>query len=411
MPVEVVFFNVGQGDCTFLWFYDKPGDTVGTHAVLIDCGSSQQVAPLNPFQGKTGMVDRLDSRIGDYMARLRNPDVLDCLIITHPDKDHFNLLRHVLQDQQSPPRLKYQIRAIRYGLTVDDYKEGNQSFVHDLIELWTTFVDRRGRRGVVTKPDFVTMPVDPEALVTGTRGAELLMVGAAVGVDPRSRRKYPKNPGKGKQTPEEKDEEKRTEGEKEKIANESSLVTLLQGDPEGNGDRQRVLLMADAVKLNEDYLGLGFAGGRLKRQSKLWLKLGHHGSRTSNTDEWLNYTTPDGLFVSTGVLVFSGGSGTFTDSNVNGRLLKTWKKVLKNNNIPPVNVSSGQQWGYVVHDDSNRRGEFIYAPTTDGLFSSMAMPPVRGGTKARGDAANWRGVDWHLRLDDPRPGSYEIWYE
>ncbi|MGW1195880.1 hypothetical protein ACWD4B_08455 [Streptomyces sp. NPDC002536] len=401
MPVEVVFFNVGQGDCTFLWFYDKPGDKVGTHAVLIDCGSSQKVDPLNSFRGKTGMVDRLDSKIADYMGRLKNPNVLDCLIITHPDEDHFNLLQDILVESGDPPQLKYRIDRFMYGLTPEDYKERGDNFVWTLIRQWRNITGPSGRRGIPNKPEFVTMPANPISLVKTTGGAELLMVGAAVGEDPRSKRKKP---------PKKSDEDKRRSGDKEAIANESSLVTLLQ-EPDGSGKQQRVLLMADAVQLNEDYLMLGVAGDLFKRESKLWLKLGHHGSKTSNSKEWLEYTTPDGLFVSTGVKVFAGGSGTCTKSSIDDQVLKTWSDVRKNNHIPSVQVSSGQSWGYVVHDDSNKNKEFVYTPTTEGLFSSMALPPVTGGVKADGDAANWRGVDWHLKLNDPAPGSYDIRYE
>ncbi|WKU48720.1 MBL fold metallo-hydrolase [Streptomyces sp. VNUA116] len=103
MPVEAVFFNVGQGDCTFLWFYKNvKQQKVGTHAVLIDCGSSQAIAPWRllpgqqPSQPRTEMIDRLTHKLDDYLGRMQNPNVLDHLIITHPDKDHFNLLEEVL---------------------------------------------------------------------------------------------------------------------------------------------------------------------------------------------------------------------------------------------------------------------------------------------------------------------------
>ncbi len=393
MPVEVVFFNVGQGDCTLLWFYDRANRNVGTHAVLIDSGSSQAVAPLNPgpslqsARAKDQMIGRLKSKLDSYLSRLKNPYVLDCLIVTHPDEDHFNLLEEVLLSDLDPPQLKYTIRQVRYGLSPWDYKERGGDFMWTLFHHWDTLGGPSGQK-VENEPLQVTMPTSPQPVLPGITGANLYMVGSVLG---------PERPT---------DWDKYETGKKEHIANAGSLVTVLQGEPDAHGRRQKVLLMADAVEINERYLQ-GAVGTLCSRESNLWLKLGHHGSVTSNTDEWIKHTTPDGLFVSTGVKAFGGKSATCTVGNITNRLLPAFNSVRPAPGPFPRQVTVPPNWGYVVQDDmagSPTLGRFLHQPLTnnDALFSSLATPAGPNG---------WAGVDWHLRLDNSTSGSYDIWYE
>ncbi|WP_406230023.1 hypothetical protein [Nocardia sp. NBC_01009] len=61
------------------------------------------------------------------------------------------------------------------------------------------------------------------------------------------------------------------------------MATLLQGEWDDLGNCQRVLVMGDAAKINERSL-IGFDHDEewIGWQSNLWLKMGHHGSRSSN---------------------------------------------------------------------------------------------------------------------------------
>ncbi|WP_367140757.1 MULTISPECIES: ComEC/Rec2 family competence protein [Streptomyces] len=395
MPVEVVFFNVGQGDCTFLWFYKNvKQQKVGTHAVLIDCGSSGAIAPWKllpgqrPSKPRKEMVDRLTRKLDDYLGRMQNPNVLDYLIITHPDKDHFNLLEEVLLRKKDKKQLKYTIGKVLYGLGHPDYKTAGKDFIPTLLTDWGE-LEGPGKEKVLAV-DMVTMPSQPQELLKNTSdGAGLQMVGSVIGAGPVGWTHA-------------------EQGKKEDIANEASLVTVLQGAPDQFGRRQRVLLMADAIKVDE-YTVEGLCPDLCKRDTHLWLKMGHHGSDSSTGDAWLKTTTPDGLFVSTGVFKFSGKTGTCTESKMTA-VLKQWTTVRKKakNPVPVPAVHAGLKWGYVAQDSN---GDFAYTPTTDGLFSSLALPQVPGTRNARDEADKWRGVDWHLRLDDPASGDYEIWYE
>ena len=74
--LEIHFLDVGQGDCTFVSCPD--GETV-----LIDCGSTH---------GGDAQAVRTY-----LLNELGTTDVnLDTLVITHPDKDHYNMLPDVV---------------------------------------------------------------------------------------------------------------------------------------------------------------------------------------------------------------------------------------------------------------------------------------------------------------------------
>ncbi|MFI2188087.1 hypothetical protein [Streptomyces sioyaensis] len=398
MPVEVVFLNVGQGDCTLLWFYDRAAPTVGTHAILVDCGTTGAVPPWRPVPVAVGgdargrLVSHLCERLDHYLSRLRHPYTLDWLVVTHPDQDHFNLLQDVLVDGRDPARLKYTIRNVAYSLRPIDYHEGGGDFMTRLFTDWTSFTGASGQR-VLNEPQVVTMPSSPVPLLGTGPGAELHLVGAVVGPTIHSSGAQ-QRPG---------DVEMFAAGPKERIANMSSLVTVLTGEPEASsGRRQKVLLMADAERINEQYL-MGWAGALCSRESHLWLKLGHHGSKHSTSDEWLAHTTPDGLFISTGLNSFGGGVATCDAANLAGRVLAQWERVRTAHGIPAPTVRPVPHRGFGFQDNTTEPPwSFAYAQDTDGVFSSLAVPP---------DTAGWQGVDWHLRLDHAAPGSYDIWYE
>lgn len=77
--LEVDFINVGQGDCTLIMCPNGK-------RVLVDAGSSSK--NFNPNPVRTYLLSKLDT----------NEPRVDALVITHPDSDHYNLLRTVLKD-------------------------------------------------------------------------------------------------------------------------------------------------------------------------------------------------------------------------------------------------------------------------------------------------------------------------
>ncbi|MCA6091386.1 hypothetical protein LE181_04265 [Streptomyces sp. SCA3-4] len=137
MPVEVVFFNVGQGDCTFLHFYEPgPGGTrVSKRTVLLDCGtfSGCDVPPGRtsaPVSGtdRARLLAHLRHEIGTRIAE--NGGVLDALLISHPDQDHYRNLEDILCHLDSKTnlptgKLQYEVGRVWYSCDPDNYREGN----------------------------------------------------------------------------------------------------------------------------------------------------------------------------------------------------------------------------------------------------------------------------------------------
>lgn len=75
--LELHFIDVGQGDCTLI---KRPNGTV----ILVDCGS---LGGANETEVREYLLDQLDSQ----------DPTIDALVITHPDRDHYNLLPDVLE--------------------------------------------------------------------------------------------------------------------------------------------------------------------------------------------------------------------------------------------------------------------------------------------------------------------------
>ncbi|MGW2601782.1 hypothetical protein [Streptomyces klenkii] len=402
MPVKVVFFNVGQGDCSLMIFH-KPGASKGHAAVLLDCGSTKAVAPKPPTgapapvgTAKDRMVSHLKQKIDKYLQDLETPGVLDYLLITHPDQDHFNLLESVLLDDTTR-KLRYTVNNIWYGMARTDYKEGNRSFIETLLGNPAALTSAAGHR-VVNPPLEKPTRADPEPLFPeDTATPNLFLLGGGMFV-PTARR----GPTWFQNAP------------KETIANLGSLVFSLVGVRDSNGLRQKVLFMADAFVENEQVLiGLDSSPSApqrwCRREKNLWLKVGHHGSKTSTSREWLEHATPDGLFLSTGPLAFGGQSATCTESNVNRRMLVEWEAVRTAQGIPAPKVTGRKPWGYGYQDDvppNMLPWPFRFHEAKErGIFSTLAGEP----TPASG--GEWTGVDWHMWIDRAGAGTYDLWYE
>ncbi|MFJ7911169.1 ComEC/Rec2 family competence protein [Kitasatospora sp. NPDC096204] len=404
MPAKVMFLNVGQGDCTLITFYE-PHASQAHAAVLLDCGSKAggEVAPrASAGASATGtarerMTEHLRREIDDCLKGLKNPGVLDYLIVSHPDEDHFNLLRDVLLDPGTN-KLRYTLKNVLYSMGHKDYLEGRSSFrFMEKLLMEPGSLKSSAGHGVEKHPE--RRPIDdrPEALfpkVADRPNLYLVNTSAYLYCDYENAAKT--------------------------ISNLNSLVFVLTGAPDGNGKRQKVLLMADALEKNEKYLiDYDRADGFLKREKNLWLKVGHHGSKTSTCKDWLDYVTPDGLFVSTGRVLFRGKSATCTDSDFNGELLKNWEDVRTRHNIPEPKVTSQKKplkrhWDYTYQNNVVALSDFANKDATGkGVFSTFGGRRFDTGGKA---TAEWTGRDWILWIDRApdgsySPGAYEISYQ
>src|SRR5580693_2819767 len=73
--LEVVFMDAGQGDCTLIVYPDGS-------LTLVDCGSTQ--SGTEAFGEITKVIDRKFQSKQDF-----------ALVLTHPDEDHYKLLRQI----------------------------------------------------------------------------------------------------------------------------------------------------------------------------------------------------------------------------------------------------------------------------------------------------------------------------
>ncbi|GAA2692063.1 hypothetical protein [Streptomyces lunalinharesii] len=177
MDVEVIFFYVGQGDCTFIRFIES-GKTKCT--VLLDCGTksgggivprAMGTAPAASEPSITWVRDRIAGYLADH------DDVLDYLLISHPDEDHFNRLDRILcHDNQ---QLRYSINNVWYSCDPDDYREKDKFFIARLLEdvepdknqLKCTEPSHKDKKhGLQKKPERMFAPTAPRAFFS-PRGA------------------------------------------------------------------------------------------------------------------------------------------------------------------------------------------------------------------------------------------------
>jgi len=75
----ITFIDIGQGNCTFV-------QCPGGETILIDCGSVTKGEPKN----------EIAAHASEYIKKGLTANKLDYLIISHPDKDHMNLVHAVL---------------------------------------------------------------------------------------------------------------------------------------------------------------------------------------------------------------------------------------------------------------------------------------------------------------------------
>jgi hypothetical protein len=402
MPVEVIFFNVGQGDCTFLWFYQvaggggglsDPTKRVGAAAVLIDCGTllptehrSTHGVPGLPATADDRMIHHIRQTIADRLGRNAGAarGRLDYLFLSHPDADHHNRLGPLLCNAAGT--LDFTIQEVWYTGSPADYHRGARgTFTYNLLE--------PGQRGNLTNGPHSVVN-DPESVGLGAEGQrveiaptvpglpELYLVCSSLYAQIGSR-KETSYVARGKR--------------KSTWLNAASLVFLLNGQPEATTQkRQRLLLMADAERGVEDFLRESdVVSEKYKRQKNMWLKAGHHGSAEATGEDWLRHITPDALFFSSGRKNF-GGTGMPSETH-----LTTIRNVMTQNALPDPVINPTQRHPYGFFK-KGATPPFTVEDTNDGICTALAEAPPPGAGR------DWLGVDWHLILDDPNPGDYHL---
>ncbi len=216
---SVVFFNIGQGDSALINFSNGK-------KMLVDCGPNSNI--LSKLGGRLPFYDR----------------VIDYLVISHPDLDHYGGCIDVLK--------RYQVKTI---IENGEQKPSDQFWLS-----WEDFAKKEGAdRQVVVEP-YTFWSFDQEKVNFYKPDAKFL----------------PSENGGG---------------------NNSSLVFSL------TAPKQSFIFSGDAELLLEEALIKTFCPSGLINCNEFradYLKIGHHGSDSSTSEEWLEVVRPKVAIVSVG---------------------------------------------------------------------------------------------------------------
>ncbi|WP_340374426.1 hypothetical protein U5640_04105 [Streptomyces sp. SS7] len=269
----VAFVEVGQGDFAVM-------STPGGKVIVFDGGSlstddEDAGGKMNP-ESKTAFTKRLHSVLTDEKF-LGNRNVIDILILTHPDSDHYNKLAAVLGDRYTIDKCYHSGNFDKYSVAktsafLDPITRIVQKVVksHDPIEKKAAGEVTLQGRPVQAKDEENTVDrLDDEGgilILDEGKSCQISIIAAGITYE------Y-KNDGSND-------------------TNRGSIVTLV----EANG--AKVLMMGDATKNTEQFL-LNTAAKRLTKLNLV--QAAHHGSvLTSSSQEFVDLVDPAEAVASAG---------------------------------------------------------------------------------------------------------------
>lgn len=323
MPeLRVVFLDAGQGDCTLVVFPNG-------ELMLVDCGCIWNKDIVTPE-----IIDGIKRYLG---TRGR----IERVVITHPDEDHYNRLTTVMNGLGNPT-----IGEVRYGGSLELYENVNEK---NAAYNWLVTKKARG--------------FDPshfgarEPTILGKQGsnteAKIYVLAANSTGNPNL-----SNP---------------------KSKNENSVVMLV----EYGG--YKVFLMGDAFASTEQFImnratQAPDVSGVLRRNHATSLKMGHHGSKTSSSQKWVQTLQPDAFFLSADTKPF-GSSGMPSEDFV--KEVVTWSSKVYEGKV---------EHGVVVYKSQDQIWDVWKTKTT--IFSTLtALKFVDTGFEFEAE-----GGSWHLTV-------------
>jgi len=221
--LKVIFMDAGQGDSTLILFPD------GATNWLIDCGSiknGQVVAP---------QIQQVLQR--ELPARGNR---IHCLILTHPDQDHYNLLSTIAP--------AWTINQIVYGGHINQYQNQlDRNFTYNLLVNF-------GNNAISPNARLNWNPV-----TIGGADVRFLAANASGNVND---------------------------------TNNNSIVVMI------TYQNYKFLLMGDAETPTENFILNNWPANALQSNFGVCLKMGHHGSDSSSSQNWVQTVSPTALTVS-----------------------------------------------------------------------------------------------------------------
>jgi len=252
---QVIFMDAGQGDSTLVVYPDNS-------LLLVDCGSIKN--------GKI-ISAQIEQVLKHYIPI--NGGKINNLVLSHPDQDHYNLVKKFFTFSGAPP-----VDQIYYGGALELYKNANES---DATYNW---LKKHGNAGPPPKV-FGGVTADP---ILTRAGVSVYILAANASGNPKKSSSHDKN------------------------TNSITLMLVYK--------KIKIFLMADASEETENFIitssKVNGISSRLKNTNGAILKMGHHGSNTSSGEDWVKAITPDGLFISSDTRTFTG-TGMPTSTHLN----------------------------------------------------------------------------------------------
>lgn len=261
-----IFMDAGQGDCTLIVY---PDNTL----TLVDCGTIKNSDVVAPEVKKV---------LAPYLAN--NGNVINNFVLTHPDQDHYNMVKTVLAGPGAPV-----VNQVYYGGDVSLYKNSNES---NATYNWLV------THANCTPPPYTFGGQNKDANLSRANVAAYVLAVNASGNSKAST-------SHGKNT------------------NSIVLEYIYNG--------VKTFLMGDASEETEDFI-LGCVqhnnlNNLLPNTKFSILKMGHHGSDTSSSQQWIQAIKPNGLFISSDTRQF-GSNGKGMPTNVHLDDVVKWSGVV-----------------------------------------------------------------------------------
>jgi len=317
--LQLIIMDAGQGDATLMVYPDRS-------LTLIDCGCKKNSKTVKPEIGKV---------LNHYLTS----DGLKALVLTHPDGDHYNLVKQLIVDAG------VKVGTVYYGGQASDYTG------------LTTWLDDSKTKTVVPFGEkHCSVELVPGLSYDGTDDMMphvLVRVLSANAGDPTVKTD----------------------------ANPNSIVLLVTLND------INIFLMGDSTALTEKFIieKLGADLDKLLAGQRNTLKVGHHGSLSSSTPEWLDKVKPQVAFISSDTKTFNEVS--IPRSTVINRILAL--KTL-------YDFGAKFEHNYVQHNDATNRHQQV--STTLGLYTTLHLLDFTPPTQNVEFTAY--GTSWHYQIDD-----------
>lgn len=292
--LQIIFMDAGQGDCTLIVHPDNS-------LVLVDCGCKKNKDIV--YGEITTLLDRFLGKKGN---------TLKALVLTHPDGDHYNLVKPLIVDNDVT------VETVYYGGNASDYT-GLRSWLKDHTDA-VSFDQGYGSLDVVKGLSYKgTGPTNPSVdvrILSANAGSPLVKADA----------------------------------------NPNSIVLMM------TYVNLNFFLMGDSTELTEEAILDNFGKDlkKLTANRSSVLKVGHHGSRTSSSQAWLAAVRPQIAFISSDTRSFSGVSIPRSD---------IVQRIFNLNTLHEFGNPAAHY--FVQYNDSSERHQQV--GTTKGLFTTLHL--------------------------------------